>query len=95
MATAGTLMVQAADTAEYWMHRAIETIDRTFGEGYAKDNPELVAGFMKAAATDQHAMYIDKLVANFQNNEEGVVALLRIGEAIEKGLLSVAEQMES
>ena len=49
-----TLMRQAGMTANEWLHQGIESIDRAFGEGYAKKNPELLAAFMQAAARDQH-----------------------------------------
>jgi hypothetical protein len=45
-----TLMRQAGHTAEEYMCRAVEEIDRLFGEGYAKANPGLVGAFMQTAA---------------------------------------------
>ncbi|MCJ1858729.1 hypothetical protein [Klebsiella quasipneumoniae] len=45
-----------------WMREAVEAIDKQFGTGYASAHPELVAGFMQAAAIDQGGMYIRLLV---------------------------------
>ena len=45
-----------------WMREALEEIDKQFGVGYASNNPELVAGFVQAAAIDQAWMYIRSLV---------------------------------
>ncbi|WP_424741327.1 hypothetical protein [Klebsiella quasipneumoniae] len=45
-----------------WMREAVEAIDKQFGTGYACAHPELVAGFMQAAAIDQAGMYIRLLV---------------------------------
>jgi hypothetical protein len=47
-----TLMAQATDTAHVYMFRAVESIDRKFGEGYAEKHPELVGAFMQTAALD-------------------------------------------
>ena len=44
------------------MREAAEVIDKQFGDGYASAHPELVAGFMQAAAIDQAGMYIRSLV---------------------------------
>ena len=44
------------------MREAVEAIDKQFGTGYASAHPELVAGFMQAAAIDQAGMYIRSLV---------------------------------
>jgi hypothetical protein len=44
------------------MREAVEAIDKQFGDGYAREHPELVAGFMQAAAIDQAGMYIRSLV---------------------------------
>lgn len=54
---AETLMKQAGYTAEYWMKQAVISIDEQFGDGYAKNHPELIGQFMIAASNDQLAMY--------------------------------------
>jgi hypothetical protein len=50
-----TLLRQASMTAHEYFHDAIKTIDDEFGDGFAKGHPELIAGFMQAAAHDFHA----------------------------------------
>lgn len=46
------LMNQSKDTAHDYMMAAIRSIDEKFGEGYAKNNPQLVGDFMKTASID-------------------------------------------
>lgn len=46
-------MDQAGPTVGHWLMQSVDEIDRTFGEGYAKKNPALVAAFIQAAAMDQ------------------------------------------
>lgn len=46
------LMDQAVSTAYRYMNEAVRKIDSEFGAGYAKEHPELVAGFIQAASTD-------------------------------------------
>ncbi len=48
------LMKQASMTANEYFYRAIDTIDKQFGQGYAKSHPELIVGFMITAAKDFH-----------------------------------------
>jgi hypothetical protein len=50
--TGDMLMEQACMTAEHYMIEAIKRIDVQFGNGTAKQHPELVAAFMQAAAFD-------------------------------------------
>jgi hypothetical protein len=50
-----TLMRQAPMTVEVYLIDAIKTIDNQFGEGYAKQNPQLVGAFIQACAHDFHA----------------------------------------
>jgi len=47
-----TLMKQASETAHLYMTEAVKKIDAMFSTGYAKAHPELIVGFMKAAAQD-------------------------------------------
>lgn len=51
-ASADRLMEQASMTACEYLDEAVRKIDSTFGTGYAKQHPELVAGFMQTAAAD-------------------------------------------
>ena len=50
--TPSDLMHQARDTAETYFNQALRIIDEKFGEGYAKEHPELIVGFMNTAARD-------------------------------------------
>ena len=56
------LMDDGAGAAIFHFHKAIETIDSTFGKGYAKEHPELIGAFMKAATIDSGAAYIAKAI---------------------------------
>lgn len=47
-----TLMHQAGHTADYYLMRAIESINLRCGDGYALKHPELIAAFMQACAAD-------------------------------------------
>lgn len=46
------LLSQAGNAAIHYFRVAFREIDETFGEGYAKANPELVGRFMSVAASD-------------------------------------------
>jgi hypothetical protein len=50
-----TLMRQAPMTATEYLDAAVESIDFRFGDGYAKQHPELVGAFMITAALDYGA----------------------------------------
>jgi hypothetical protein len=67
---ADALVAGACETADKYLASAIQQIDQRLGEGAAKANPELVAGFMRAAALDFAAMWIaesvDALTASVQ-----------------------------
>ena len=52
--TANDLMAEAPDTVNFYLRRAIEHIEDSFGEGYAKEHPELLAGFIQACAIELH-----------------------------------------
>lgn len=51
-ADGATLLRQASMTAMEYFDKAVSHIDKSFGEGYAKKHPELVAAFMQVAASD-------------------------------------------
>ena len=57
-----TLHDQAKTTAQAYFRYAIESIDREFGEGYSKKHPDLVAGYMQAAATDYNTNCLAKIL---------------------------------
>lgn len=50
---------EACESVRLVMHQAVEDIDALFGRGFAREHPELVAGFMHAAAL-QEASYGDR-----------------------------------
>ena len=56
--TPETLMKQAGWTAGDYLEAAVEKIDKKFGKGYAKKNPQLIGAFMQTAALDFHAMHL-------------------------------------
>ena len=68
-ATADTLLRQASMTAAEYFDKAILHIDTTFGEGYAKEHPELIAAYMKVSASDMNFMTLSKSLS------EGLEAL--------------------
>ncbi len=47
-----TLMNQAPGTVGFYLTKAIDEIDRHFGDGYAKKNPALLGAFLQATALD-------------------------------------------
>lgn len=52
MLTADAAVDQANDTAARYFNFAVDSIDNTFGRGYAQKNPALVAAFMNVAVLD-------------------------------------------
>lgn len=58
--TPADLMRQARDTAETYFNQAVRIIDERFGEGYTKEHPELIAGFMNTAARDFHTAIMNQ-----------------------------------
>jgi len=69
----GELLQQAMLTASDYMSKAVWELDREFGEGYAKKNPDLVGVFMRVAAADFDT---GLRVAAQENLEESLVAVL-------------------
>lgn len=47
-----TLFTQAQESASSYLQYAKTEIDRVFGDGHAKNHPELVAAFMKCASNE-------------------------------------------
>jgi hypothetical protein len=78
-ANAECLMEQGAITAYTWMRQAVKDIDRMFGDGYAKEHPELISGYIKAASIDQLSSVIASVM---QDTSEELSVVLR--EIIEK-----------
>ena len=58
------LMDQAGPTVGHWLSQSVHEIDRTFGDGYAKKNPALVAAFIQAAAIDQLTGHLTTRIAS-------------------------------
>lgn len=52
MITPTECLYQAPATAELYLKAAIKSIDSTLGDGYAKDNPALIAVFMRVCDSD-------------------------------------------
>ena len=52
MNEADLFMKQAPMTAHTYLSEAVKSIDQTFGEGYAKEHPELVGAFIQTCAID-------------------------------------------
>ncbi|MBN7843662.1 hypothetical protein J0A78_02130 [Providencia rettgeri] len=69
MVKAETLATQATKTAYGWLIDAKEAIDSVFGDGYVEKHPELVSGFMQAAALDQAGMYLRAIAESLENNQ--------------------------
>jgi hypothetical protein len=57
-----TLLRQAPMTACEYMRCAIHDIDTTFGKGYAKAHPELIAAYMQTASVDMAGAVIARAI---------------------------------
>ena len=55
-----TLMRQAPMTAQTYLSEAVQCIDGQFGEGYAAENPQLVAAFMQVSGQDFNSASLAK-----------------------------------
>lgn len=85
-----TLMRQAPMTADEYLHAAVRSLDKQFGEGYAQAHPELVAGYMKVCASDFGASIlvvaiqeVAEQLGNMGNNE-------RLAEAVQAAASEIA-----
>ncbi len=58
----GFTMYQAPKTIAGYMIDSIAHIDKAFGDGYAKSNPELVGAFIQACALDYLACRLELVV---------------------------------
>lgn len=63
------MMKQAPMTCQEWIPKAREIIDAEFGEGYAKEHPELVGNFLNACGSDQEAMATLRLAEIIEGKE--------------------------
>lgn len=57
-------MEDGSDATVFYLGQAVIAIDRKFGNGYAKQHPELVGDFMKAAATESQGPKLPKQCKN-------------------------------
>lgn len=55
---ADKLMRQAPKTIANYLDDCIQILDERFGEGYAKNNPELLGQMVEACAQDFGGMYV-------------------------------------
>jgi hypothetical protein len=68
-----TLLRQAPMTAKEYMLAAVANINEQFGDGYARQHPELVAAFMQVCASDY-------------NNSAVIIAIQEAAELISESL---------
>lgn len=47
-----------------FFRQAVREIDRSFGEGFSKQNPTLVASYMKAAAIKNHGHVVGEAITD-------------------------------
>jgi len=50
---------RAADRTSHHLKRAVEAIDAQFGDGYAAENPTLVASFLQSASIESAILSAD------------------------------------
>jgi len=50
-----------AITANDYMLQAVRNIDEAFGDGYAKEHPELVGAYMQTVAIEEQSRHIEQL----------------------------------
>lgn len=79
-------MRQASTTIDTYMRRAIKSIDKHFGEGYAAEHPELVGSFVQACTVD-----FDTAIRHI-DAEELTSAISSIGSSIDDAVLNVSNQ---
>ncbi|MGA0588865.1 hypothetical protein ACO2Q2_17350 [Dyella sp. KRB-257] len=75
-----TLLSQASMTAGAYMSSAVREIDETFGSGFAKANPALVAAFMQVASADFATASNGKILGSALDRISG--ALSDVAEAL-------------
>lgn len=73
-------MDQAGPTVGHWLRQSVDEIDATFGDGYAKKNPALVAAFIQAAAMDQLTAHLANTIK--EPVAEIALALDRLASAV-------------
>lgn len=81
------IMEDGSDAAVFYLGQSVIAIDRKFGNGYAKQHPELVGDFMKAAATESQGSQIAKTI------QELAEELSKTNLEIASQLFNVSEQL--
>ncbi len=76
------LLDDAPATAYRYMHKAVDYIDNLFGDGYAKQHPDLVAAFMKVSGQDFTAATLAVAIQEASDKIAG--ALEKIAEMIDR-----------
>jgi hypothetical protein len=76
MTDAKTLMQQAPSSVLHYMDAAIKWIDKSFGEGYSKQHPELVGAFIQACSTDFLAGILATEVQTLSDRLQGIAEVL-------------------
>jgi hypothetical protein len=90
-ASAETLMTQGSMTAHDYVCEGIRRIDQELGEGYAKKNPVLLAGFIQAASMDCSAATIAAQIrAGLEDSGPGYLNEMAQAE----GLSDIAEALK-
>jgi hypothetical protein len=67
--TADELMRQAPMTIKFYFLEAVEIIDKHFGEGYAKENPVLLAAFIQGCSEDLKSMVLMNKMETKRSNQ--------------------------
>lgn len=74
------LMEDSFSEANFYFENAITQIDNKFGEGYAKDHPELISAFMSAATRANQGVVIGKCIQDLaievSETKQGIFAYL-------------------
>lgn len=67
-ASFATILEQSPDVVDYHLSRAINSIDDHFGEGFAKQNPGLVAALITACVSEYNSTTQVKVYASALDN---------------------------
>ena len=72
----------ARDIASSYMHEAVHSIDSLFGDGYARDHPELIAAFMRTSAENFHSASMSVAAEKLAAAMPGADALDNVAQRI-------------
>lgn len=71
------LVNDCMDTAEEYFLHAIRIIDNKFGNGYAKDHPELIGAFMQTSAKEYNTCFTIQAIQALNGTlEDGVTDII-------------------